>query len=137
MYREFRNLFDEMQDEIIFRKHLPRQLAMNIYLESLKRKMIHDYEISISIKELSAKYEKSLFFEDIYKYKRKGHIPSKIKGNVLRRLKSECEEYLVIDDVLLRIKIPKDINIEPSLPLVIPETYVPSILYQFHDSLLA
>ena len=50
---------------------------------------------------------------------------------------TEFEDYLVIDYVLFRIKVPKDKSIEPSLLLVIPETYVPTILYQYHDSLLA
>ena len=59
------------------------------------------------------------------------------KTDALRRLKIECEDYLVIDDILFRIKIPKDNNIEPSLLLGIPETYVPISLYQYHDSLLA
>ena len=137
MYRKSRKLFDKIQDEMIFRKHLPRQLEINKFLESLKRKMIHDYGIPISIKELSVEYEKSPFFKDIYKYITKGHICSQIKGNALRRLKSECEDYLVIDDVLFRIKILKDRNMEISLLLVIPETYVPTILFQYHDSLLA
>ena len=137
MYRKSRELFDEIQDEMIFRKHLPRQLEINKFLESLKRKVIHDYDIPISIKELSVEYEKSPFFMDIYKYITKGYIPSSIKGQALRKLKTECEDYLVIDDVLFRIMIPKDKSIEPSLLLVIPESYVPTILYQYHDSLLA
>ena len=55
----------------------------------------------------------------------------------MRKLKTECEYYLVIDDVLFRIKVPKYKNIEPSLLLVIPETYVSTILYQYYDSLVA
>ena len=132
-----RKLFDKTQDKMIFRKHLPRQLEINIFLESFKRKVIHDYDIPISIKELSAEYETSPFFKDIYKYITKGHIPSPIKGQALRKLKTECEGYLVMDDVLFRIKIPKDKSLESSLLLVIPESYVPTILYQYHDSLLA
>ena len=128
MYRKSKKLFDEIQDEMIFRKHLPRQLERKKFLESLKRKVIHDYDIPISIKELSAEYEKSPFFMDIYKYITKGYIPSSIKGQALRKLKTECEDYLVIDDVLFRIKIPKDKNLEPSLLLVIPKSYVPTIL---------
>ena len=58
MCRKSMKLFDEIQDEMIFRKHLPRQLEINMFLESLKRKVIHEYDIPISIKELSAKYEK-------------------------------------------------------------------------------
>ena len=59
MYRTSRKLFDEIQDEVIFRKHLPRQQEINKFLESLQRKMIHDYDIPISIKELSVEDEKA------------------------------------------------------------------------------
>ena len=55
----------------------------------------------------------------------------------MRKLKTEFEDYLVIDEVLFRIKVPKDKIIKTSLLLVIPETYVPTILYQYHYSLLA
>ena len=137
MYRKSRKLFDEIQGEMIFRKHLPKQLEINKFLESLKGKVIHDYDIPISIKELNAEYEKSPFFKHIYKYITKGHIPSSIQEQALKKLKTECEDYLVIDDVLLRIKIPKDKILEPSLLLVIPESHVPTILYQYHNSLLA
>ena len=47
MYRKSKKLFDEIQDEMIFRKHLPRQLEINKFLESLKRKVIHDYVMPI------------------------------------------------------------------------------------------
>ena len=80
---------------------------------------------------------KSPFFKDIYKFITKGYIPSQMNGDALRRLKTECEDYLVIDDIMFRIKIPDDKNRKPSLLLVIFETYVPTILYQYHDSLLA
>ena len=75
MYRKSKKMFDDIQDEMIFRKQLPRQLEINKFLESLKRKVKHDYDIPISIKELSAEYEKSPFFKEIYKYITKGHIP--------------------------------------------------------------
>ena len=101
MYRKFRKLFDEIQDEMIFRKHLPRQLEINKFLESLKRKVIHDYDIPISIKELRAEYEKSPFFKDIYIYITKGHIPSQIRGHAWRKSKTECEDYLVNDNVFV------------------------------------
>ena len=44
---------------MIFRKHLPRQLEINKFLESLKRKVIYDYDIPISNKELNAEYGKA------------------------------------------------------------------------------
>ena len=110
-----------------------RKLEINKFLESLQRKVIHTYDIPISNKVLSAEYEKCPFFKDIYKYITKGHIPSQIRGPALRKLKTECEDYLVIDDVLFWIKVHKDKSIETLLFLVIPETYVPTILYQYDD----
>ena len=59
MYRKSKKLIDEIQDEMIFRKHLPRQIEIYKFLESLKRKVLHDYDISLSAKESSAEYEKS------------------------------------------------------------------------------
>ena len=84
MYRKSKRMFDEIQDEMIFRKHLPRQLEINEFLESLKRKVM---------------------------------TMTQIKGHALSKLKTECEDYLVIDDVLFRIKLPKDKSIQPSLLL--------------------
>ena len=57
MYRKSRTLFDEIQHEMIFRKHLPIQLEINKFLESLKWKVIHAYDILISVKELTAEYD--------------------------------------------------------------------------------
>ena len=76
---------------------------------------MHDNDIPISVKELSSEYETSPLFKDTYEHITKGHILSKTKADALRRLKTECEDYLVIDNVLLLIKIPKDKNIKPSL----------------------
>jgi len=137
MYNETKQLLDSVENENIFRKHLPKQLEIEKFLEKLKRKVIHDYHIPLSVKELSHEVEKSPFFRDIYKYIVQGAVPSEIKGNALRRLKLECEDYLVIERVLFRIKLPKQIEREPELLLCIPERYVPQILYQYHDTLLA
>ena len=120
---------DEKQPEVSIKQpdktiYLPGQLEINKFQETLKRKVINDNDIPISSKELSAECEKSPFFKDIYRYITKGHILSQIRGHALRKLKTECEDFLVIDDVLFRIKVKKDKSIEHSLLLVMPETYV-------------
>ena len=75
-----------------------------------------------SLKIFTSTYKKGIF---LYK-----------KSDALRRLKTECEDYLIIDGVLFWIKILKDKNTEPSILLAMLETYVPTILYQYNDSLL-
>ena len=87
MYWKFRKLFNEIQDDIIFRKNLPCQLGIEKFLESLKTKVIHNYDIPISIMGLGAEYKKSPFLKDIYKCITNGHIPSQINEDDLRRLK--------------------------------------------------
>ena len=48
-------------------------------------------------------------------------------------LKIEGEDLLVTDDDSLRIKMPKDINVKPSLLVIILDS--PAILYQYHGSM--
>ena len=85
----------------------------------------------ISVKELSIEYEKTPFFKVHYKracsFTNKRRCFEKIEDWM-------CEDYLVIDDALL--KIPKDKIIEPLSLLVISGTYVPTNLYKYHNSLL-
>ena len=71
MYKKSRKLFDEIQDELICKKHLPRQLEIK-KLVSLKTKVINDHDMPIFLKELNAEYEISPFIKDIYKYITKG-----------------------------------------------------------------
>ena len=58
MYWKVKNLFDEIQDEMKFKIFVSRHQEIIKFLESLKRKVIHDCDITISINELSAEYEK-------------------------------------------------------------------------------
>ena len=67
----------------MFRKHPPIQLGINKCLESLKAKVINDYDIPISIKELDAKCENSQFFKDVYNKLQKGLKYQRIKYRAL------------------------------------------------------
>ena len=69
--RELIALFKKGQFQII-RQTLPKQLDLTKFLKQLDYKVIHDYKIPISVKELRAEYSTSAFFKDIYKYKKTG-----------------------------------------------------------------
>ena len=58
-------------------------------------------------------------------------------GNVKRFFKAECEDYIVFEGVLFRIKLDKNKSVIPQLLPCIPETFIPTILYQYHDLVLA
>ena len=101
----------------------------------LTEKVIHDYNVPITIKELRAEYKNSPFFKDIMIYITKGYC--KYVGKAQRWFKMQCEDYVVINGVLFRIKYDRAEKGNLSLVLCVPEKYVPTILYQYHTPILA
>ena len=55
-------------DVDMIRRMLPKQVNLKKFLENLEHKVIHDYKIPLSVKELNAEYFNSPWFQDIYKY---------------------------------------------------------------------
>ena len=67
-------LFSQISDAEIFRSHIPKAAELKRFINQLKNKVIHDYSLPISVKELRAEYHSSPAFKDIYSYITKGHI---------------------------------------------------------------
>ena len=134
-YREPRQLLEQVKNENIIRKHLPKQDEIDKFLNKLKKKAIHNYTVPITVKELTQDIKKSPYFKDIYKYIQLSQVSADIKGKALRRFKQECENYLIIETVLFRLsyKHKEDVN----LLLCIPESYLPYLFYHYHDTILA
>ena len=128
-------LFKSLSTESILRQHLPQQKEVEQFIELLKRKVIHGYRLPLTLKELKASYTKSPFFKDIYIYIARGYSP--FKGYAQRTFKNECENYIIFDGILFKIIMGKAKNDEPRLTMCVTEAYIPVILYQYHDMLLA
>ncbi len=82
-YREKECMFDHINDEDIIRKHIPKQIELDKWIEKIKRKVIHDYDVPITVKEMAAEYSTSPKYRDIYNYLNKGFISSQYKGTSL------------------------------------------------------
>ena len=82
---EKRKLFNKIPENTIFRKHIPKQVELDKCIDALKEKVIHDYNIPISVKALRAEYKRSPYFRDIVKYIRTGYCwkSTKIIQNAL------------------------------------------------------
>ena len=126
---------DHISDRDIFRKHIPKQVELDKFIKSLKEKVIHEYNIPITVKELRAKYNNSPYFKDILTYITKGYC--RYVGKAQRLFKMSCEDYIVMNGILFRIRYDKENGGRPSLALCVPEKYIPTILYQYHSPLLA
>ena len=57
-------------------------------------------------------------------------------GKAQRLLKMLCEDYILMDDILLKIRYVKEQKGKPTLVLCVLENYIPIILYQYHTPLL-
>ena len=59
-------LIGQILDSNIFRHHIPKQVELDKFLQILKKKVIRDYSLPISIKELGTEYPNSPFFSKIF-----------------------------------------------------------------------
>ena len=133
--QERKPLFKHIPDYQIFRAHIPQATELKKFMKQLKAKVIHDYNLPISVKELRAEYPTSPAFKDIYNYVIKGTLH--LFGSAARKFKQQCEDFVVMSGVLFKIRYERLDKGRPSLVLCVPEKYLPTILYQYHDSILA
>ena len=130
-----RKLFRQIPEDTVFRKHIPKQVELDRFIDALKEKVIHDYNIPIHVKALRAEYKRSPYFRDIVKYIKTGYCSYVGKAQML--FKMLCEDYILMDDILFKIRYVKEQKGKPTLVLCVPEKYIPIILYQYHAPLLA
>ena len=52
-----RKLFKKIPEDTIFRRHIPKQVELDKFIDALKEKVIHDYNIPVSVKALRAEYK--------------------------------------------------------------------------------
>ena len=54
---------DHISDRDIFRKHIPKQAELDKFIKSMKEKVIHEYNIPITVKKLRAEYNNSPYLK--------------------------------------------------------------------------
>ena len=101
-----RKFFKKIPKDTIFRRHIPKQVELDTFIDALKEKVIHDYNIPISVKALRAEYKRSPYFRDIVKYIRTGYCS--YTGKAQRLFKMLCEDYILMDDILFEIRYVKE-----------------------------
>ena len=69
--RPNRQLMTNIEPQIVS-KYLIDLIDLKYFLDNLKHKVIHHHKIPITIKELRAEYYSSPWFQEIYKYLKKG-----------------------------------------------------------------
>ena len=106
-------LMNHISDRDIFRKHIPKQVELEKFIKALKEKVIHDYNIPITVKELRAEYNNSPYFKDIVTYITRGYC--RYVGKAQRLFKMSCEDYIVMNGILFRIRYERHRLLEENL----------------------
>ena len=135
LFREDKPLFKPGTEISLFMKHIPKQKELDKFVNYLKQRVIHDCKVPLSVKELRAEYHVDPYFKDIVKYLEKDYC--RYVGKAQTVFKMQCEDYVLVNGVLFKIRYGKEDKGEPSLVLCIPEKYIRTVLYQYHTPLLA
>ena len=135
LFREDKPLFKPGTEISLFMKHIPKQKELDKFVNYLKQRVIHDCKVPLSVKELKAEYHIDPYFKDMVKYLEKDYC--RYVGKAQTVFKMQCEDYVLVNGVLFKIRYGKEDKGEPSLVLCIPEKYIPTVLYQYHTPLLA
>ena len=135
LFREDKPLFKPGTEISLFMKHIPKQKELDKFVNYLKQRVIHDCKVPLSVKELKAEYHIDPYFKDIVKYLEKDYC--RYVGKAQTVFQMQCEDYVLVNGVLFKIRYGKEDKGEPSLVLCIPEKYIPTVLYQYHTPLLA
>ena len=128
LFREDKPLFKPGTEISLFMKHIPKQKELDKFVNYLKQRVIHDCKVPLSVKELKAEYHIDPYFKDIVKYLEKDYC--RYVGKAQTVFKMQCEDYVLVNGVLFKIRYGKENKGEPSLVLCIPEKYIPTVLYQ-------
>ena len=135
LFREDKPLFKPGTEISLFLKHIPKQKELDKFVNYLKQRVIHDCKVPLSVKELKAEYHVDPYFKDIVTYLEKDYC--RYVGKAQTVFKMQCEDHVLVNGVLFKIRYGKEDKGEPSLVLCIPEKYIPTVLYQYHTPLLA
>ena len=135
LFREDKPLFKPGTEISLLMKHIPKQKELDKFVNYLKQRVIHDCKVPLNVKELKAEYHVVPYFKDIVKYLEKDYC--RYVGKAQTVFKMQCEDYILVNGVLFKIRYGKEDKGEPSLVLCIPEKYIPTVLYQYHTPLLA
>ena len=135
LFREDKPLFKPGTEISLFMKHIPKQKELDKFVNYLKQRVIHDRKVPLSVKELKAEYHVDPYFKHIVKYLEKDYC--RYVGKAQTVFKMQCEDYVLVNGVLFKIRYGKEDKGEPSLVLCIPERFIPTVLYQYHTPLLA
>ena len=125
-------LIDLVDTSKLVQKYLPKQTDIDKIIDIIKRKVLKETHLLLTIKEIQAGYLSSLYFKDIYKYMAQNELPS--KRHAIHKVETLSERFILLD--LLLFKLITTPGKEKALS-AIPEVCADKIITLYYASLFA
>ena len=129
-FQETGELKDLVDTNNIIQQFLPKQTDVDKILDMIRKKVLKETNLPLTIKEIQAGYLNSSHFKDIYIYLAQSRLPT--KKAAIKRVEVLMEKYIMLDSLLFKLMtIP---GREMALS-VIPEICVDKIITLYHSNL--
>lgn len=132
--RPLQSLLKPYNKEDVILRHIPKQKDLDQMLARIKSKVLQNYHLPFSRREMAKEQSSCPFFRDIYVYLKNGMLPSAKKA--AKKIICESENYIMIDEILFRLNL-SDNSDEIKVVLAVPDTLIAYIISLHHDSLLS
>ena len=116
----------------VVQKYLPWQADIDRILNMIKRKVLKDTHLPLTIKEIQAGYLTSSFFRDLYKYLAQNIMPH--KRHTRHKVEALAESFILLGSLLFKLVMIPD---KEKALLAIPENCADQIIELYHFSLFA
>ena len=98
LFREDKPLFKPGAEISLLMKHIPKKQELDKFVDYLKKRVIHDCKVPLTVKELKAEYHVDPYFKDIVKYFEKHYC--RYVGKAQTVFKMQCEDYVLVNGIL-------------------------------------
>ena len=123
---------DLIDTNILIQKFLPKQTDIDKILDIIKRKVLKDTHLPLTIKEIQTGYLSSPYFKDLYLFLSQNKLPS--KRSLLKKVETLVESFVLLDSLLFKLVTTQD---KETAILAIPEICVDKIIALYHASLFS
>ena len=130
--QEPQELTDLIDTTKLIQKYLPKQMDIDKILDIIKRKVLKEMHLPLTIKEIQAGYLTSPYFKDLYLFLSQNKLPS--KRSAIKKVETLAESFVLLDLLIFKLITTND---KEAAVLAIPEVCVDKIITLYHTSLFA
>ena len=132
--RPLQSLLTEYKNQDVILKHIPKQTDIDKMLRKIRTKVLQNYHLPFSKREIAKEQSVCPNFKDMYSYLKEGLLPSAKKA--AKKIICEADNCVMIDSILFKTCVSQD-GEDVRVMLAVPLSLVSYVISLHHDSLLS